>query len=129
MGFAGAWRTEEVHDLGAPDEVELCQSCDPVAVEGGLEREVEALQRLDRHQLGGAQGDVDAASLPRRVFLAEQAADRLDGGELAALEPGQRVVERLQRARHPEPNQRAADTVEEVAHCGPPAARRRPTAS
>ena len=95
----------------------------------GWKEKSKLLQRLDRHQLGGAQGDVDAAGFPGRVFFAEQAGDRLDGGELAAFEPGQGVIQRLQCTRHPEPDQRAPDAIEELAHCGPPAARRRPTAS
>lgn len=42
MGFAGAGWPEQVDDLGTVDEVEAGERHDPVAVERGLEREVEA---------------------------------------------------------------------------------------
>ena len=47
VGLAAARLAEEVDDLVAVDEVELCQGEDAVAVERRLEREVEAGQRLD----------------------------------------------------------------------------------
>ena len=50
MALAGAGRAEEVDDLGAVDELELGERQDAVAVERGLEGEVEAGERLD----GGA---------------------------------------------------------------------------
>ena len=39
---------------------------DAFAVQRRLEAEVEALERFDRQELGGAQGDVDPAGLARR---------------------------------------------------------------
>ena len=48
MALAGAGRTEEMHHLGAVDELELGERQDAVAVERGLEGEVEAGERLDR---------------------------------------------------------------------------------
>ena len=39
VAFAGAGWPDEVHHLGAVDELQLGQSKDPVAVERGLERE------------------------------------------------------------------------------------------
>ena len=86
-------RPEEVNDLGAPDEVELCQRRDPFPIERGLEAEVEAFECLDWQQLGRAQGDVDPARLAGGVFLAEQAVDRLDRGDLTRLELPHRVIE------------------------------------
>ena len=47
MALAGAGRAEEVHDLGAVDELQLGERQDAVAVERGLEGEVEAGERLD----------------------------------------------------------------------------------
>ena len=84
--LAGARWPEEVDDLGPPDEVELGQSRDPFAVERRLEAEVEAFERLCRQELGGTQGDVDAARLPCRVFLAQERVDGLDRGDLAFLQ-------------------------------------------
>ena len=46
--FAGAGRTQRVHHLRAVEELERGEGQDPVAVERRLEREVEALQGLDR---------------------------------------------------------------------------------
>lgn len=50
MALAGARRSEQMHDLGPVDELRLGQSQDPIAIERGLEAEVEAGQRLDRGQ-------------------------------------------------------------------------------
>ena len=47
MALAGAGRPEQVDDLGAVDEVELGERQDAVAIERGLEGEVEAGERLD----------------------------------------------------------------------------------
>jgi hypothetical protein len=55
MALSGAGRAEEVEDLGAGDEVELGQREDAVAVEGGLQGEVEALERLRRIEPRGLQ--------------------------------------------------------------------------
>ena len=96
----------------------------------GLEAEVETLERLDGQELGGAQGDVDPAGLARRVFFAQQRVDRLDGGDLALFEPPDGVIQCLHRARHLQPDQRAAYSVEKLGHDRiPSAARRLPTAS
>ena len=56
MRFAGAGRTEQMKHFRAVDELELGQGQDPVAVERRLEREVEALEGLDRSQACGVQG-------------------------------------------------------------------------
>jgi hypothetical protein len=48
MRFAGAGRPEEVDDLAALDELELGQREDALAIERGLEREVEAGEGLIR---------------------------------------------------------------------------------
>jgi hypothetical protein len=50
MRFAGAGRPEEVNDLAAVDELELGEGQDTLTVERGLEREVEAVERLDCRQ-------------------------------------------------------------------------------
>ena len=46
MTLAGAWRPNEMHDLGTVDELQFGKRHDAVLVEGRLEREVEAGQRL-----------------------------------------------------------------------------------
>lgn len=93
-------------------------------------KRIEAFERLDRQQLGRAQGDVDPARLAGGVFLAEQPVDRLNRGDLARLELPQCVIERLERPRHLQADKGATDTVQQIGHdCAPVAARRRPTAS
>ncbi len=117
-------------DLGAVDEVELGEREDAVAVEGRLEGEVEALEGFGRGQPGGLEGDADAAVLAHLKLLGEQRVDGLEGGDLAALEALDDVVEGLQGARHVEADKAGLDAVEEPAHGGAPAsARRWPTAA
>jgi hypothetical protein len=50
MRLAAARLAEEVDDLAPVDEIETGQGEDAVAVEGGLEREVESGERLDVQQ-------------------------------------------------------------------------------
>ena len=80
--------------LAAVDEVELGQGEDPVAVERGLEAEVEAGERLDGRQPGHHQRRLDPAVLAQREFLGEQAVDRLERGDLAPLELAHDGIER-----------------------------------
>ncbi len=86
MAFAGAGLADEVHHLVPVDEVQAGQGHDAVAVERGLEREVEARQRLDRGQPRHLESRLDPAALAHGDLLGEQRVDRLDGAELAALE-------------------------------------------
>src|SRR6056297_3628481 len=76
---------KEVDDLGPPDKVKLGQSRNPFSVERRLEAEVEAFKRLDRQELGGAQGHVYPARLPCCVFLAQERVDGLNRRDLAFL--------------------------------------------
>ena len=66
MALAGAGRAEEMDHLGAIDEVELGERQDALAVERGLEGEVEAGQRLDGRQPRQREGRLDAAVLAQR---------------------------------------------------------------
>ena len=112
MAFAGAGLADEVDDLMAIDEVELGERQDAVAVERGLEREVEAGQRLDGGEAGHLQRRLDAAALADGELLGEQHLDRLDGADLAALDLLDEMIERLQRARHAQADQVAADALD-----------------
>jgi len=86
------------------------------------------IQRLGRIEPRSLQRDGDPAALAVGVLLGQEPVDRLEGGELAALEAAERVVERLQGAGHA--LQAGADAVEHLGHdAAPPPARRRPTAS
>ena len=93
--------------------VELGERHDAVAVERGLEGEVEAGERLDRW----AAGPCASAVLMRRLsrsgeFLGEQIVDGLDAVDLALLDAAQGGVEDFQRARHLQADERAADIVD-----------------
>ena len=112
VALAGAGRAEEVDDLAAVDEVELGQRQDAVAVERGLEGEVEAGQRLDRGQAGHAQRRLDAAVLAQGQLFRQQDVDGLERGDLALLDAAHDMVERFQRARHLQADQVVADAVD-----------------
>ncbi len=100
--------------FGAVDKVELGEGHDPVAVERGLEREVEAGQRLEDGQSGHPQGRLDPAVLAQAEFLllGEKIVNRLDAVDLALLDAAQRGVEHLERARHLQADQAVADIVD-----------------
>jgi hypothetical protein len=76
---------------------------------------------------------LDAAPLAQAELLVEQLVDRLEGGDLAALELAQEVLQHLEGTRHPEADQMATDSVEGGGggghRAGSAAARRRPIAS
>src|SRR4051794_21033544 len=90
--------TDEVDDLVVADEVELCEGKDPVAVERGLEREIEAGQGLDTAEASHLERRFDAAAFANGDLFGEQQVDGLDRADLAAFELLDDVVERLQRA-------------------------------
>ena len=73
--FAGAGRAEDMDDLVAVDELELGEGQDTVAVERGLEGEVEAGQRLDGGEPGHHQRRLDAPALAHGQLLGEQGID------------------------------------------------------
>ena len=109
---------------------------EPVAVERGLEREVEAGQRLDGGEASHLQRRFDAAAFADGDLLGEQHLDRLDRADLAAFELLDDVVERLQGARHAQADQVTSDALDRrrgrraASHAAAPsAARRLPTAS
>ena len=61
-----------MQDIGTDDEVELCEREDTVAVEGGLEGEVVALERFRRIEPRGLQRDGFAAGLACGKLLGQQ---------------------------------------------------------
>src|SRR3954451_24260898 len=116
MALAGAGLAEEVHDLVAANEVQLRQGEDPVAVERGLEGEVEAGERLDAAQPGHLQRRLDPASLAQRELLGQQRVDRLQRTDLAALELADDGVEHLERPGHPKADQVTLHALERRRH-------------
>jgi hypothetical protein len=110
--LAGAWRPGEMDHLAAVDEVEPGQGEDAVAVERGLEGEVEPGQGLHGGQPRHHQGGLDAAVLAQRQLLDQQGLDGLERAELAALELAEDGVEAFQGPRHAQPDQAALDAVD-----------------
>ena len=102
-----------MHHLAALDELQLGERHDAAAVERGLEGEVEPGQGFQRRQPGHQQRRLDPAVLPQRQLLGEQGVDRLQRGDLAALELADDRVDGLQRARHAQCDQRGLDVLGE----------------
>jgi hypothetical protein len=63
MTLPRAGRPQEVDDLVALDEVELCERQDPVFVERRLEGEVEARQHFDGRELSHPERHLHATVL------------------------------------------------------------------
>ena len=136
MRLAAARLAEKVDHLVPIDELQLGQSEDAVAVERGLEGEVEAGQGFDGDQAPHLERGLDAADFAQGEFLAEQGVDRFQRADLAALELAHGVVENFQGPRHFEADQVAAHLIDGARrqfvalHGRPPSpARRRATAS
>src|SRR3954453_4455484 len=136
MTFSTARLTNEVDDLMAVDELELGQGEDAVAVERGLEREVKTGQGLDGEQPAHLERGADPPALAQGQFLAEHRLQSFGRADLATLQAAQDMIKPLQRPRHLEADEMAADPVNEddggrPGHHDAPrsAASRRPTAS
>ena len=90
VALAGAGRAEQMHDLGTVDEGQLGQGEDAVAIERGLEGEVEAGERLDRGQPCQGERGLDAAVLADGEFLDEQLVESIDAVDLALFDAAKR---------------------------------------
>ena len=88
MALADPGRAEQVDGLATVDEAELGQGEDAVAVEAGLEAEVEGLQGLDLGEARGQQLGADAPGFAPGIFFGQQAVQGFQGGELLAFPPG-----------------------------------------
>jgi hypothetical protein len=137
VALAGAGRPEKVHPFGAINELEFRQRQDAVAIQRGLEGEVEALQGFDGRQARHHQRRLHAAVLAQRELLDQDLVEGADGVDLALLHAPERGIEHLERSGHPETNETALDAVNHragVRHdrppllLGSPAARRSPMA-
>ena len=111
VAFAGAGLADEVHHLVAVDEVQRRQGHDAVAVERGLEREVEAADGLDGGEPGHLQGRLDPAALAHGELLGQQRVNRLQGADLATLELLDHGIKGFQSTRHAQANEVAADAL------------------
>ena len=105
MAFTDAGRAEQVHGLAAVDEAEFGQGEDAVAVEAGLEAEVEGLQGLDPGQARGHQLGADTPGFAPAIFFTEQAVEGFQGGELLAFHLVEDIVEDFQGSGHLEVDQ------------------------
>jgi hypothetical protein len=101
-----------VDDLGTVDEVEPGERHDPIAVERGLECEVEAGQCLEDGQSGHTQYRFYPAVLAQAEFLGEQSVDGLNAVDFALLDAAQRGIEHLECAWHLQADQAVADIVD-----------------
>src|SRR3982751_4137203 len=100
MTLAGAWLAKEVQHLVTVDEIELGQCKNTVAIERRLEGEVKTRQGLDVGQAAHLERGLDPAALAQGELLVEQGIDRLEWGDLAALELAHQVIEDLKGPRH-----------------------------
>lgn len=92
VALVGSWRAEKVYDFAAGDEPELGKCQDAVAVERGLEGEVEAGQRLDRPEASHAERRLDPAVLAQREFFRQENVDGFEGRDLTLFEPAHGMV-------------------------------------
>ena len=130
VGFSGSRRSEEVDGFASPDEVELGQRGDSLAVERRLECEVEVFDRFGGEEFRGSQRDVDSSCFAQGAIFAEEGVDGFDGRELALLQTLQRGAKRFERPGHFQSDQGGTDAVDEFGHWRAPCrSRRRPTAS
>jgi hypothetical protein len=113
MSLAGSGRTYEMDRFGAIDELQSGKGQDAVAVERGLESEVETGEGLDCGEPGHLDRHPDAAILARGQLFGEQGVDGLDRADLAALDAAQGDVEDFQRPRHLQGDEAGLDPLDD----------------
>ena len=93
-------RTEQDHVLPSVQEAELVQALDLLALDGGLEGEVELVQRLHRRQPRGAHGGLETAVVAQHDLGVQELLDGLGRRDRAAVGLREDTVDGLQRAGH-----------------------------
>src|SRR4028119_950301 len=78
-------------------EAELVQALDLLALEAGLEDEVEIGEGLHRGEPAASHGGLQAARVAQRDLRAQHPLDRLGRGHGAGVDPAEDRVQRLQR--------------------------------
>jgi hypothetical protein len=111
VGLAHAGRAEEDHVLAPLDEAERMEALQLVALDRGLEAEVEVGQRLHRGQAGGAHRGLEPPLVPQGDVTPQQFGHRFPGRQLAAVAPVQDVIQGLERAGHLEIGELGAQPV------------------
>ena len=95
-----AGRAEEDDVLLALQKAQFVERVDLLALDRGLEGEVEAPERLHVWQAAGAHGGLEATAVAKRDLSGQELLDRLGRSRLPPVDPGQHAVERLQGAGH-----------------------------
>src|SRR5689334_2318048 len=98
--------------LMALHEFELTKCQDLLAIQRRLETEIVGAQRLDACQSRRLQRHLDAPALARGEFFTEQGFDRLQCGELSALDTLYGVLEVFERAGHLQTHQMTTNAFE-----------------
>lgn len=114
--------------LFALEESERVEALDLLALDAGLEAEVEVPERLHDRQSGTAHRRLQAPRIPERDVGAQELGQCLTGGELAAVDTAEDVIQGLQRPRHLEVGELVAQPVAQrrsgrrrgAAHAAPP---------
>ena len=100
VALADPGRAEQVDGLATVDEAEFGQGEDAIAVETGLEAEVEGLQGLNPGEARGQQLGADAPGFAPGIFFGEQAVQGFQGGELLAFHLVEYAIEDFQGGGH-----------------------------
>ena len=111
VGLADAGRAEEDDVLLALNEAELVQRVDLLALDVGLEAEVEVRERLDRREPAGAHRGLQASAVAKRDLGGQESLDRFRGGRASSIHSGQDLVQCLQGSRNLEISQLGRDAL------------------
>ena len=112
MALAGAGWPEQMDHFGTVDELQFGKRQDAMAIERGLEREIETGERFDGRQARHSKRGADTAIVAQRQFLDQQLVERLDPGDLTLLDSPECGVEHFQRTRHLERDEAFLDAID-----------------
>ena len=80
-----AWRPEQDHVLPSVQEAELVQALDLLALDTGLEGEIELIERLHSRQPRGAHGGLETAVVAQHDLGVQELLDGLGRRDRAAV--------------------------------------------
>src|SRR5271165_3670107 len=112
MRFPGTRWAQEVHHFAAFDEIQLREGQNPIAIEGGLETEVETLERFEGGEPRGQERHLDASTLAQAPLLLEQRLDEFERCNLTLLEATHEIIQAFQRRRHFQGDEMTADPID-----------------
>ena len=123
MRLADAGCSEHQDVVGLRDEVAGGELAHELAVDRGLELEVELLDGLDDRKVRDLDPHGDASLVLGVELLAQHTVEEVEVGRLAARGFGKERIESLRSRRHAQPLQLRLDaSAHELAHHAPPAA-------